>query len=701
MSEPRFFSRELSWLEFNQRVLDEARNPSIPLLERLKFLAITASNLDEFFMVRMGGLRSLVQRESDKRDPAGMTPRQQLTAASERARQMVADQYTCLLDELEPALQAEGVERVQPDNVSLEQSEHLQRVFDESIFSVFTPMVVHQGEEFPLVLGQMVNLAVLLAPTEGKDEPPRLAIIPFGRTQQRIIPLPASSGYQYILLEDVVRMFLDRYFAGEQVLDCVPIRITRNADMAVREDAAADLLVGMEEVLDARRDSACVRLEIVDAASDQTVDLLKMQLDLQDEDVYRVAGPLDLAVLMRLTLLQGFDTLKYKPWTPQDSPDVDPARSMFEIIAERDVLLHQPYQSFDPVVRLLEEAADDPDVLAIKQILYRTSRNSPIVAALSRAAMRGKSVTAIVELKARFDEARNIEWAKNLEQNEVQVIYGVRGLKTHAKVTIIVRREPQGIRRYLHFGTGNYNEVTARLYTDISLLTCNEDLADDATAFFNAITGYSQPRRYRKIETAPVGLRDRVLEMIENETERCRQGQEAKIWAKMNSLVDPRIIEAIYTASQAGVEVRLNVRGICCLRPGVAGLSENISVVSIVDRYLEHGRVFYFHHGGSANVLISSADWMPRNLDRRVELLVPVEDPHCRQRLIHILELCLADNVKGRRLMSDGSYQRIANDGASGLHSQKVHYREACDLVDEATSRRAVFQPHRATEQEN
>jgi polyphosphate kinase len=404
-----------------------------------------------------------------------------------------------------------------------------------------------------------------------------------------------------------------------------------------------------------------------------------------------------LAAFMPLTDLPGFDALKYEPWPPQPSPEVEQGVKLFDILAHRDVLLYHPYESFDPVLRLIEEAAADPEVLAIKQILYRTSRKSPIVAALARAAQRGKYVTVILELKARFDEARNIEWARSLEEQGVQVIYGVKGLKTHAKTCIIVRREPHGVVRYVHFGTGNYNEITAKIYSDASLLTSNEELGADAVAFFNAITGYSQPQRYRKIEAAPTGLRPRILELIEAETHRRQQGQQAFIDAKINSLVDPEVIHALYAASQAGVTVRLNVRGVCCLRPGVPELSENISVVSIVDRYLEHSRILHFHHGGDDLVYISSADWMPRNLDRRIELLVPVEDHAAKSRLIGILKTYSEDNVKARALQPDGSYKRLKPGRKKPRRSQEILYEDVCRRVREAEqSKTTTFEPHRA-----
>ena len=691
-------NRELSWLEFNHRVLEEARDESVPLLERLKFLAITGSNLDEFFMVRVGGLQMLSKRGRTKPDPAGLTPDEQLRAISQRTHQMSADQYHCLLHELEPALAQAGIRRVRPDQMTEHQANAVQKIFEDEIYSVLTPMAVTSSEDFPSLIGGTLGVCARLGPENEGSEESRYAVIPFGHASYRFITLPSDSAYEYMLLEDVVTTFIDCFFPGEPVVECIPFRITRNADLSVREDLAADLLAQMEDMLDARKQSDCVRLEISDHASPTLLDFFRQTLSLNDQDVYAVPGPLDLSAYMRLTELQGFDDLKCEVWPPQPSPDVDPKSSMFDVIARRDVLLLHPYDSFEPVLRFVEEAADDPDVLAIKQILYRTSRDSPIVEALMRAAEQRKSVTAIVELKARFDEARNIEWAKNLEQAGAQVIYGVKRLKTHGKVCIVVRREPQGIRRYVHFGTGNYNELTARLYGDVSLMTCDEQIGADATSFFNAITGYSQPQKFRKIEMAPVSLRERLLELIAIETEHQRQGQRARIMAKMNSLVDPTIIDALYAASKVGVKIDLNVRGVCCLRPGLAGLSENIRVLSIVDRILEHARIFYFHHGGGQHVYISSADWMPRNLDRRVELFVPVEDASACKRLIAVLESCFRDNVKARELQPDGSYRRLKLPARQkGFRSQEMLYLEACQAVKQAEqSRRTVFEPHRA-----
>ncbi|HUE16874.1 MAG TPA: polyphosphate kinase 1 [Planctomycetaceae bacterium] len=695
---PRYLNRELSWLEFNQGVLDEARDNGVPLLERLKFLAISASNLDEFFMVRVGGLKLVIKQEGPLADPSGMSAREQLEAVSRRVHRMSGDQYACFLD-LEPQLTQAGVRRLRAADLNERQKQVAAQFFQEEIASVLTPMAVVAGPEFPLLGNQMLHVAVRLDPRPGETAM-RFAIIPLGRSVGRFVTLPSERGYSFILLEDVVALHVGRFFPGESIAHCAAFRITRNADLSIRDDIAHDLLAEIEEVLDERKLGACVRLELSADADPQTVAFLQQALSVEDGDIYALPGPLDLAGFMRIADLDGFDNLKYEPWPPRISPDVDLGSGMFNVIARKDVLLIHPYESFEPVVRLIEEAADDPDVLAIKQTLYRTSRNSPIVAALERAAGRGKYVTAIIELKARFDEARNIEWAKNLERAGVQVIYGVKGLKTHAKICIIVRREPHGIVRYVHFGTGNFNEITARIYGDVSLMTSNEEFGADATDFFNAITGFSLPQRFRKIDVAPIGLRERIVEMIDAETERKNHGQKARIIAKFNSLADPEIIEALYRASAAGVEIKLNVRGICCLKPGVPNLSKNITVVSIIDRFLEHSRILHFHHGGDRRVFISSADWMPRNLDRRVELLVPVEDAVLKDRLLLTLKTYFKDNVKGRRLLPDGGYERIAPTAKHpALRAQEALYRRACDAVRRAEqSQRTVFEPHQAPE---
>ncbi|MFN9447296.1 MAG: polyphosphate kinase 1 [Pirellulaceae bacterium] len=691
----QLLNRELSWLEFNQRVLDQARHPEVPLLERLKFLAITGSNLDEFFMVRVGGLQLQENERVGPSDPSGPSPTQQLEAIHRRVVSMVESQYRCLSEDLEPALQREGMERVRWEGISTRQLEAIERIFQEEIFPVLSPMAIEPENPFPLL--QNLGLYLVVRLEDGTLDPPhRFAMIPLGKSTPRFITLPSDSKYSYVLLEDLVGHCVDRFFPGMTVLEWSVCRITRNLDISLRDDGAADLMSGMEQVLLQRRVADSIRLEISQQASEVTTHFLAQSLGLGQREVFRIPGPIDLSSMLSLTETDGFPSLRDPAWLPQPSPNIDPAEKMFDNISRQDLLLCHPYESYEPVVRLIEEASLDPDVLAIKQILYRTGRRSAIVAALKRAAERGKYVTVIVELKARFDEARNIEWAKELEQAGVQVIYGVRGLKTHAKVCIVVRREPHGIQRYVHFGTGNYNESTARLYSDISYLTCRDEWGADASSFFNAITGFSQPQSYRQIDAAPIGLRKKLIALIDGETSRRKQGQRAHITAKLNALVDPEMIAALYRASKAGVNVRLNVRGVCCLRPGVAGLSENIQVVSIVDRFLEHARILHFHHGGDDLAFISSADWMPRNLDRRVELLVPIEDAPCRRKLLSILDAYFRDNQNSWLLQADGSYRRKApQDEQSPVRSQRWLYEMAVGAVEQMEhDQRTLFQPH-------
>ena len=677
-------------------MLEEALDPNVPLLERAKFLAITSANLDEFFMVRVGGLRGMVAAGRRSRDPSGRTPGQQLSAIRTQAHDMVMRQYQCFLHELEPALAEAGIRRLRAASFTDAHLRFLRPLFAEHVYPVITPMAVHSDQPFPLVRNLTLHMAVRLRAEEGAKSP-RYAVFPLEPGLDRFIRLPGGDPYAYALIEDVVKAFVADLFPGEHIMECRVFRITRNADMSVREDLAPDLLTGMLNVLDARKTSDCVRLEIEADSTRLVRSFLQRALNVGDAETYAVPGPADLKALFGLAGLSGVEGLSDEPWPPQPVPNLDPHVSLFEALRKRDLLLVHPYEDFEPVVRWIDEAAEDPKVLAIKQILYRTSRHSPIVAALKRAAERGKHVTVIVELKARFDEAQNIEWARELERAGVQVVYGIKGLKTHAKLCIVLRRESTGLRRYMHFGTGNYNERTARLYSDVSYMTSNPDLGADASTFFNTITGYSQPQSYLLLEAAPLTLRDHLLELIEGETARKMQGQRASITAKMNSLVDPRLIEALYKASRAGVKVRLNVRGICCLRPGLPGISENIEVISIVDRYLEHARIYHFLHGGDDRLYISSADWMPRNLDRRIELLVPVMDDVCKQRLLEVMDIYFKDTVKARRLLSDGSYQRIKPAGRRRrLRSQEELYRLACERAEEAGKRGTlVFEPHR------
>ena len=696
MNTSHFINRELSWLEFNQRVLDLAGRQDVPLLERVKFLAISSSNLSEFLMVRVGGLKVVVAEGGTKTDPAGLSPAEQLEAVGERMRKMVADQYACW-EVLERELAGHGIVRVRAEDLSEEQHAHLDAVFESEVFPVLSPMAVTRDFGIPTLSNLWLHVGVRLKPDPAGGKVPRYAVVPIAKTMSRLIVLPAAGGYRFMPVEDVVALFIDRLFPGEEITECVPFRITRNADLAIDEDLAADMLSGMEEVLTARKRSDCICLEVHEKMTRGFLRFLRGALRVGEQDVFAVSGLPDLSALSSLPQLPGWRELKDKPWPPQPPPDIQARDSMFEVLTERDVLLSHPYESFEPVVRFVNEAADDPDVLAIKQILYRTSRESPIVAALMRAAGRGKHVTVIVELKARFDEARNIEWARAMEDAGVQVIYGVKRLKTHAKLCLVIRREPQGIRRYMHFGTGNYNEATARLYTDVSYMTCDEDLGRDASTFFNFITGYSQPQALRKLEAAPITLRERVIELIDGEAERRRQGQKAAIMAKLNSLADPAIIGALYAAAKAGVKIQLNVRGICCLRPGLRGLSTNIRVVSTVDRFLEHSRIIWFLRGGEEQVYISSADWMPRNLDRRVELMTPVGAPEHKRRLRGMLEAMFADTTNTWQLRGNGQYRRVSAGGRRPRsRSQEAQYEVACERTQQARQmQRTVFEAHR------
>ena len=696
MNSQQFINRELSWLEFNQRVLGEVTDESLPLLERVKFAAITASNLDEFFMVRVGGLQILDQQRVTTTDAAGMTPQQQLEAIGQQTRMMIDSLYTCFLDQIEPALAAARIQRLTPEQLSETDQLYLRNLFLDELSAVVSPLAIDPTIEPPVTSNKTLQVAVLLA-DKGSPGGTRLVFIPLARPVSRFIVIPSTEQHCFVLVENVVEMFIEHFFPGEEVVHCTSFRILRNADIAIREDLAQDLLVQVEDMIDTRKTAACVRLEVVATADNMLVEQLQQFFRVDEENIYRSPGPLDLSAWFSLGGLGGYEDLQYPSWPPQSSPDIDLGSSLFEVIAQRDILLHHPFESFDPVIRLLEEAAEDPAVLAIKQSLYRTSDESPIVRSLMKAAARGKYVTVIVELKARFDEVRNIEWARDMERAGIQVIYGVKGLKTHAKVCMIVRREAQGIRRYLHFGTGNYNEQTARYYCDFSYFTCDEQLGTDTAGVFNAITGYTEPPRLQLLSMAPLTLRDRMMEEIERETDYARRGGEAIIRAKMNSLVDAKIITALYRASAAGVRVDLNVRGICCLRPGVEGLSENIRVISIIDRYLEHGRIFYFHGGGEPRVYLSSADWMPRNLNRRIEIMVPVADAACQEKLLRALDTCLADDVKAHLLMPDGSYQRIACvDPDNPVRSQQVLYERAVGQVTAASqSKPTRFEPHR------
>ena len=689
----KYFNREISWLQFNQRVLAEARDASNPLLERLKFLAITASNLDEFFMVRVGGLHNARKAGQLKADISGLTPDQQLRQVEIKVEEMNREQYECYNKIIEPELTSAGIRFIKAEQLSATQESFLFSLFTEELFSCITPLRITNKARPPLIHSLSLYCAVRLH--EKNSQVDHLAILPLRPSARRIIELPCQQGLDFILLEEVVKKFINNWFPGQKVLECVGFRITRNADLAVQEDEAPDLMSGMEDVLEERKISDCVRLEIEDTVSRRMTTMLQSLAQVDNSQTYLQSGPIDLKTFMKLADINGFDHLRFERWSPQPCATLNGKESLFKQIAAKDILLFHPYESFDPVIRFIEEAAADPEVIAIKQVLYRTGENSPIVNALKKAALKGKAVTVLIELKARFDEARNIEEATELELAGATVIYGVKGFKTHAKICLVVRKEPRGIMRYAHLGTGNYNETTARIYSDIGLMTCNDDLCSDAATFFNIIGAHTQPQPLRKAVMAPLHLRDRLLEMIDLEIQLTRKGNRGRICAKMNALVDQTLIDKLYQASNAGVVVDLNIRGICVLAPGIKGLSENISVTSIVGRYLEHARIFYFHHGGNEKVFIASADWMPRNLDKRFELMVPIEAPQLRKVMISILKTYLADNVKSWHLKSDGEYYRNNLKKGKSINAQERFYRDACASANQKNQlRRTRFEPH-------
>ncbi|WP_047150595.1 RNA degradosome polyphosphate kinase [Aneurinibacillus tyrosinisolvens] len=668
-----YINRELSWLAFNRRVLEEAEDHTTPVLERLKFLAITSSNLDEFFMVRVGTMK-----EQEKHgvvtpeNKAGMTPKQQLEAISHKAHEMVKLQYSVLNHSIMPLLASHGIGFVKPHQLTDEQEQFMRTYFYDQIYPVLTPMAVDASRPFPMLLNKSVNLAVMLESEKDGKSKVLFAVVQVPSVLQRYIPLPSEDGVsQFILLEDVICHYVDFLFKGNRILSVQPFRITRNADMTLDEEGAEDLLKEIQKELKKRKWGSAVRFEITPEMDEYMREILEASLEIEPCDVYEVNGPLDLTFLMKFSSLRGYDHLRYQKLPPQPPADFIGENNIFEAIAHKDILVHHPYESFDPVVHFVTQAAEDPSVLAIKQTLYRVSGDSPIVNALAKAAENGKQVTALVELKARFDEEKNIVWAKKLEKAGCHVIYGLVGLKTHCKITLVVRQEGQKLKRYVHLGTGNYNDSTARLYTDLGMFTCNEHFGIDASYIFNHLSGYSKPPKWKKIEAAPNGLRNKFLQLIENEISTSTEEKPGRIIAKMNSLTDKKLIKALFKASAAGVQIDLIIRGICCLRPGIPGISENIRVRSIVDRFLEHSRAFYFQNGGEDKVYLSSADWMTRNMERRVEILFPVEAEPLKARVKEILQISLKDNVKARELKPDGTYVHVEpKEGEKRMHSQ-------------------------------
>ena len=674
-----YTNRELSWILFNKRVLSEARDKQIPLFERLKFLSITASNLDEFFMVRVASLKDMVNAKYTKKDIAGLTAAQQLEQLNVVTHELVAQQYSTYNRSLLPLLKASGLTVVeQHENLSEEQAAYVDAYFEDNVYPVLTPMAVDSSRPFPLIRNKSLNIGALLSKRKQKGEL-QFATVQVPSVLSRIVPIPAgeNAGKAIILLEEVIERNISRLFLNYDVVCSYPFRIMRNADLTIDEDEAEDLLKEIEKQLKKRQWGQAIRLEVEAGVDKRLLRIIKEELSIEEEDIYRIDGPLDLTFLMKMYGMEGFEHLKAEKYVPQPVPEFMEEGSIFEKLRKGDILLHHPFQTFEPVVRFIREAAKDPDVLAIKQTLYRVSGNSPIIAALAQAAENGKQVSVLVELKARFDEENNIVWAKKLEKAGCHVIYGLVGLKTHSKITLVVRREEDGIRRYVHLGTGNYNDATAKLYTDIGMMTCSEAIGEDATAVFNMLSGYSEPLSWNKLSLAPLWLKDKFLYLIARETKHAKAGEQGRIVAKMNSLCDPDMIAALYEASAAGVRIELIVRGICCLRVGIPGISDTISVRSIVGTFLEHSRIFYFENGGNSEVYCSSADWMPRNLERRVEIMFPVEDPKLKEKVLHILEVQLRDTVKAHLLQPEGSYEKVDRRGKETFNSQEAFCIEA------------------------
>lgn len=678
---PEYYeNRELSWLKFDHRVLNEARDKTIPLLERLKFVSITSSNLDEFFMVRVASLKDMVHAGYKKTDIAGMTAQEQLEAINKDTRALVELQYSTYNRSLVPLLSNHGIEILGThEELNQEQAEYVDHYFQENVYPVLTPMAVDASRPFPLIQNKSLNIAALLSKKDEKKGETEFATVQVPSVLSRIVQIPsAKEGVKtFLLLEQIIERNIQQLFLNYNVLCAYPYRIMRNADLSIDEDEAEDLLQEIQKQLKKRQWGEVIRLEVEEKIDKRLLQILKQDLHIAQEDIFKIGGPLDLTFLMKMYGLEGADDLRYAPYKPQRVPQITPGEDIFAVIRKGDVLLHHPYQTFDPVVDFIRQASVDPNVLAIKQTLYRVSGNSPIIASLAQAAENGKQVSVLVELKARFDEENNIVWAKKLEKAGCHVIYGLVGLKTHSKIALVVRREEDGIRRYVHLGTGNYNDSTAKLYTDLGIFTCSEAIGEDATAVFNMLSGYSEPLSWNKLVVAPIWLRKRFLKLIKREMKQAQEGKEAFIKAKMNSLCDRDVIAALYEASAAGVKIELVVRGICCLKTGIPGVSENITVHSIVGNFLEHSRIFWFHNDGQEEIYMGSADWMPRNLDRRVEIMFPVEDERLMDQVRHVLETQLADNTKAHILKPDGTYEKVDKRGKKLVDSQQQFCEEA------------------------
>lgn len=673
-------NRELSWLKFNGRVLNEARDKSIPLLERLKFIGITSSNLDEFFMVRVASLKDMVHAGYKKKDIAGMTAQEQLDAINTETRALVDAQYATYNRSLVPMLKTCGIEIIDAhESLNEAQAAFVDAWFEEMAYPVLTPMAVDASRPFPLIRNKTLNIAALIRRKGADEKDIEFATVQVPSVLPRLVEIPseAEGGRTFILLEQMIERNIARLFLNYKVVCAYPYRIMRNADLPIDEEEAADLLKEIQKQLKKRQWGEVIRLEMEGGANADLLSILKKELKIKTTDIFQLNGPIDLTFVMKLYDISGYDSLRYKKYQPQPLAQIEPGSDIFAAIQNGDILMHHPYQTFDPVVDFIRQAAADSQTLAIKQTLYRVSGNSPIIASLAEAAENGKQVTVLVELKARFDEEHNIVWAKKLEKAGCHVIYGLVGLKTHSKIALVVRREEEGIRRYVHLGTGNYNDSTAKLYTDCGIFTCSEAIGEDATAVFNMLSGYSEPPSWNRLVVAPIWLRKKFLKLIAREMKHAKEGEEGRIIAKMNSLCDKEIIAALYEASAAGVQIDLIVRGICCLKVGIPGVSETIRVRSIVGNFLEHSRIFYFYNGGRPEYYMGSADWMPRNLDRRVEILFPVEDEEIRKSVYHILDVELRDNVKAHVLNADGAYEKIDKRGKTLVNSQDQFCKEA------------------------
>lgn len=698
-TDPKYYTnRELSWILFDQRVLAEARDKSNPLFERLKFLSITASNLDEFFMIRVASLKDMVNAGYDKKDISGMMPRQQLAALDKAIHDLVGLQYSTYNRSLFPALVQNGLTVVKThEQLTKEEGRFIDAYFTENVYPVLTPMAVDASRPFPLIRNKTLNIGAMVRKKNNGDELD-FATVQVPSVLNRVVELPERDGMRRVIfLEEIIERNIDKLFLNYDIVSAHPFRIMRNADFTIEEEETPDLMQEIEKQLKQRQRGEAIRLEVESGIDKRLLKFLKKELSIEDENIYEIDGPLDLTVLMKLYGLEGFEELKEPKHEPKPVPQLPEGCNIMDEIRKGDILLHHPYQTFAPVVDFIRQAAVDPKVLAIKQTLYRVSGHSPIIAALAQAAENGKQVTVLVELKARFDEENNIVWARMLEKAGCHVIYGLKGLKTHSKITLVVRREEDGIRRYVHLGTGNYNDSTAKLYTDMGLFTCAEPVGEDATAVFNMLSGYSEPLVWNKLTLAPLWLKDKFLYLIEREKKYAQDGCPARIIAKMNSLCDRDVIEALYAAAAAGVKIDLIVRGICCLKVGIPGVSENISVRSIVGTFLEHSRIFYFENNEHPEVYCSSADWMPRNLERRVEILFPVEEPALKEELCHILEVQLADTVKASVLRPDGVYEKVDRRGKKAVCAQKQFVQEAAQKAKEATVKEAQAVTKRRT----